>query len=68
MTTEHEAYRIMQDGMVVARTEGQHSLREIMHYATVYSQDGPLKIQKRTNKRWKVFGQVTKPQETADAE
>lgn len=51
-----EAYRIKQDGMIVARAEGQQSLREIMHYATVYSQDGALLIERRVKKRWRKFG------------
>lgn len=56
--TEPDAYRIRQDGLVVARTEGQHSLREIMHYAVVYRQDGPLSIERRVNKRWRNYGSM----------
>jgi hypothetical protein len=60
MTTPEptDAYRIRmrQHGLIVARAEGQHSLREIMHYATVYSQDGSLSIERRVNKRWRKYG------------
>jgi len=51
-----DAYRIIQDGGIVARVEGPHALREIMHYATVYRQDGSLEIQRRKGKRWRGYG------------
>ena len=52
------AYRIHQAGMIVARAEGQHALREIMLKSAVYAQDGPLSIQKRSKRHWKPFGVV----------
>jgi len=61
MRWQADAYRIIQDGMMVARAEGQHSLREIMHYALVYSQDGPLRIERRVNKRWRAYGLQNNP-------
>jgi hypothetical protein len=51
-----DTYRILQDDLMVARAEGPHALREIMHYANVYRQDGRLTVQRRVNKRWKMFG------------
>lgn len=53
-----DRYRIKQDGMVVARVEGPHALREIMHYAAVYQQDGPVTIERAKGKRWATFGEV----------
>lgn len=53
-----DAFRLIQSGQVVARTEGPHAhaLREIMHYANVYRQDGPLLIERRDGKRWRMYG------------
>jgi len=45
-------YRLIQDGMVVA---GSTSLADIRHYAAVYSQDGPVRIERRENGRWKEY-------------
>lgn len=52
----HDRYRLKQDGQIVARVDGPHSLREIMHYAAVYGQDGPVTIERARGKRWAVFG------------
>jgi len=49
---EPNRYRLIQDGQVVASTEGEHALREIKHYALVYAQDGPVTIQKRRDMKW----------------
>jgi hypothetical protein len=59
VTDPAPAYRIHQDGMIVARAEGQHALREIMHYAAVYREDGPLSIQKRIKRHWRSFGVIS---------
>lgn len=53
------AFRIQQSGMIVARTEGEHALREIMLRCDVHRQDGPLSIQKRIKRHWRTFGVVT---------
>jgi len=45
-------YRLKQDGMVVAQVEGPSALKEISHYAFVYSQDGPVEIEQHTKGRW----------------
>jgi hypothetical protein len=47
-----DEYRLIQEGMPVAWA---NSLREIHHYAAVYSQDGPIKLQQRVKGRWKVL-------------
>jgi len=54
--TDHRG-RIIQDGhtvaLVMAATR-ESMLANIGHYAAVYSQDGPIKIETRTGKsRWK---------------
>jgi len=56
MSDQAVAYRIMQNGVPVARAEGQHSLREIMLATRAYAQDGPLSIQKRIKRHWRGFG------------
>ncbi len=48
-------YRLIQCGLPVASVYGpdDSALREIHHYAAVYSQDGPVKIQFKTRGgRW----------------
>ena len=48
-------YRLIQGGQSVAGVDGpdDDALREIRHYAAVYSQDGPVKIQFKTRGgRW----------------
>ena len=46
-----EEYRLIQDGATVAWAT---SLQEIRHYELVYSQDGPVTIQRRDdNGRWR---------------
>jgi hypothetical protein len=49
---EPKRFRLIQDGQVVASAEGDNALAEIRHYALIYSQDGPVTIQKRHNRRW----------------
>lgn len=49
---EPNRFRLIQGGQVVASTEGEHALREIKHYALIYSQDGPVTIQKRRDMKW----------------
>ena len=42
-------YKLIQDVLVVARCESHdkgQALKEINHYALIYSQDGPVKIVK----------------------
>jgi len=47
-------YRLLQDELVVAFVSGtkESSLREINHYAAMYSQDGPVQIQVKTKRQW----------------
>ena len=45
-------YRILQDDMTVASST---SLYEILHYARVYVQDGPVEIQHRVNGKWRAL-------------
>jgi len=45
-----DEFRLLQDGMVVASAT---SPAEIMHYALMYGQDGPVVIQARANGRWR---------------
>ena len=43
-------YRLFQDGVQVARVDcadKERAQQEIMHYAMVYSQDGPVQIKPR---------------------
>lgn len=51
-------YRLWQDGMIVASVEAEDDDRaqaEIRHYATVYSQDGPVKVEVHHAGRWRAF-------------
>ena len=50
-------FRLLQDGMVVARAT---SPADIMHYALMYGQDGPVFIQARVNGRWREVEQTMK--------
>lgn len=43
-------FRLLQDGMVIATAT---SSADIMHYALMYGQDGPVVIEARTNGRWR---------------
>ena len=45
-------YRLIQDGMTVAQVDGPTvaAYREIKHYAAVYSQDGPVRIEQKIAK------------------
>ena len=47
-------YRLIQNGRTVAGVDGpdDQARREIKHYAAVYSQDGPVHIQKRESDGW----------------
>jgi len=48
-------YRIIQDGQPVAGCEcvdPDAARREIMHYAKVYAQDGPVTVQAHNGRRW----------------
>jgi hypothetical protein len=46
-------YRVIQDGMPVAWATGE---REILHYAAIYGQDGPVAIEERPEKgRWRKY-------------
>ena len=48
-----ESYRLIQDGQPVAWVEGNNAVAEILHYAAVYAQDGPVVIQKKVSNGWK---------------
>jgi|GEM_PF-4160236 len=54
--TQPEAYRLLQSGEVVARSEGEHSLREIMAHANALS--GPVSIQRRVKRHWRLYGEM----------
>jgi hypothetical protein len=48
-----DEFRLIQDGMPVVWVDGRSAVVEITHYAAVYAQDGPVKIEKRVDGRWK---------------
>lgn len=50
-------YRLIQDNQAVAWTEGSPKAAwdDIKHYALIYGQDGPVKIQKHTDGRWRTI-------------
>jgi hypothetical protein len=50
---ERERYRLIQDGMPVAWSEGPLAINEINHYALVYGQDGPVKIERHSSGKWR---------------
>ena len=48
-----DEYRLTQNKTPVAWTSGPKALQEIGHYAAVFSEDGPVKIQFKTKAgRW----------------
>jgi hypothetical protein len=47
-----ERYRLIQDGIAVAETEGVGAYRDILHYAALYNKDGPVHIEKRVGRQW----------------
>ncbi len=50
-------YRLIQGGQPVAFAGGPNddARREIMHYALVYSQDGPVRIEHQHEGKWRVY-------------
>lgn len=49
MSNKIYRYKLIQDGMIVARVEcpnEEQAKNEINHYAMMYQQDGPVKIVK----------------------
>lgn len=48
-----ERFRLRQNGMVVAWTDGPNALAEINHYALVYSQDAPVMIERHSSGKWR---------------
>lgn len=49
------SFRLIQDDLEVARATSkfrEQALREINHYALVYGQDGPVKVQEQLGRRW----------------
>ena len=51
-------FNLRQDGMIVASVSGpdrEQALREIMHYALVYSEDGPCTVEGITDEDWKAI-------------
>jgi hypothetical protein len=52
---ERERFRLKQDGIPVAWSEGPNALAEINHYAAVYGQDGPVMIERHTKGKWRKF-------------
>ncbi|GLT01154.1 hypothetical protein GCM10007897_25450 [Sphingobium jiangsuense] len=51
--SERLRFRLVQGGIPVAWSEGPRAYDEIMHYAVVYSQDGPVKIQAHERGKWR---------------
>jgi hypothetical protein len=51
-------YRIVQDGVPVAWSQGPRAHQEIMHYALVYSEDAPVTVQERHGRRWRTVVNV----------
>ena len=51
---EREEYRVMQDGVMVARLSGpkETALPSILHYAMMYGQDGPVRVERREGRKW----------------
>lgn len=49
-------FRLKQHGIPVAWAEGSSALNEIMRYAFVYRQDGPVLIEHHSKGRWRKFG------------
>ena len=50
-----ERFRLIQDGIPVAWSEGPNAFADIKHYALVYSQDGPVRVEQRVGGRWKIL-------------
>lgn len=50
-----QRYRLKQDGIPVAWADGPTALDEIIHYARVYGQDGPVLIEQYRSGKWKAF-------------
>jgi hypothetical protein len=49
------AYRLSQGDRIMARCDGpeQYAKAHIKYYATIYGQDGAVKIEKFVNGRWR---------------
>ncbi len=48
-------FRVVQDGVAVASVHGYErapAFSDIMHYAAVYGQDGPVTVQQRIGYKW----------------
>lgn len=50
-----ERYRLKQDGIPVAWAEGPEAAGEIMHYAAVYGQDGPVLVERHMFGKWRAW-------------
>lgn len=51
------AYKIMQDGMQVARVDAkdeERSWADAMHYAMLYSMDGDVQVYAKVGKKWQL--------------
>ena len=48
-------FRLRQNNMTVAQTEGPSAAAEIMHYARQYRQDGEVTIQHNAEGHWKRY-------------
>ncbi|MFQ8433845.1 hypothetical protein [Amaricoccus sp. W119] len=48
-------FRVKQNGMTVASTEGPNAEREIWHYAHQYREEGEVTIQHNAEGHWKRF-------------
>jgi hypothetical protein len=52
-------FRLIQDGQPVASAQGPSAFAEISHYAHVYGQDGPVRVEYHDGKRWKPLYSTT---------
>ncbi len=65
---ERERYRLIQGGIPVAWSEGPGAVAEIRHYAMVYGQDGPVKIERHSGGKWRVWPAKARAEATLVAE
>ena len=53
------------DDCVVAWADDR---KEIMHYAMIYSQDGPIKIEEKVNGKWKLLTSAHSKEDKSDGD
>jgi hypothetical protein len=55
---ERARYRLIQAGSTIARVDGpdnDRTFNEINHYAAVYGQDGPVRVERLERNRWVIW-------------